>query len=57
MAVDMLTAQAHEQLHCMQNSAGFWVTRRNTHVVRRPWCLSGCQELDPGRRDVIPFAG
>jgi hypothetical protein len=73
MPVDRLTAQAQEQLagqetrvklrtrrlciHCMQNPAGFWVTRRNAHVVNRPWCLSCCQELDPDLCDVIPFGG
>jgi hypothetical protein len=73
MAVDRLTAQAQEQLaglqtrtrlrihrvcvHCLQNPVGFWVTRRNGHVVRRLWCLSCCQELDPSRCDAIPFGG
>ena len=73
MAVDRLPAQAQEQLavqetrtktrtvqlciHCRENPAGFWVSRRNSRVVHRPWCLSCCQELDPGLCDVVPFAG
>jgi hypothetical protein len=24
--------------------------------VHRPWCLSCCQELDPGLCEVVPFA-
>ena len=73
MAVDRLSAQAQQQLavqetragtrtvqiciHCMENPAGFWVSRRNSRVVHRPWCLSCCQELDPDLCDVTPFAG
>jgi hypothetical protein len=71
MAVDRLPEQAQEQLagqetrtktrtvqiciHCMENPAGFWVSRRSSKVVHRPWCLSCCQELDPGLCDVTPF--
>lgn len=71
MAVDRLPAPAQEQLavqethartrtvqlciHCLENPAGFWVSRRNSKVVHRPWCLSCCQELDPGLCDVVPF--
>jgi hypothetical protein len=71
MAVDRLPAQAQEQLagqeartktrtvqiciHCMENPAGFWVSRRSSKVVHRPWCLSCCRELDPGLCDVVPF--
>jgi hypothetical protein len=73
MAVDRLPVQAQEQLtaqqthtgastvqlciHCKQNPAGFWVIRRGGTVVRRPWCLYCCQELDPGLCEVTPFGG
>ena len=43
-------------IHCRQSPAGFWVSRKNGTVVRRPWCLSCCQGLDRGRCDVIPFS-
>ena len=39
----------------MENPAGFWVSRRSSKVVHRPWCLSCFQELDPGLCDVVPF--
>lgn len=42
-------------IHCRQNPAGFWVSRDNSQVVRRPWCLSCCQHLDPARYRVQPF--
>jgi hypothetical protein len=42
-------------IHCQQNPAGFWVSRTSDHTARRPWCLSCCQLLDPGRYGVIPF--
>jgi hypothetical protein len=35
--------------------AGFWVSHKNTSVVRRPWCLSCCDDLDRERCDMIPF--
>jgi hypothetical protein len=44
-------------IHCRQNPAGFWVSRRGGQTVRRPWCVSCCQELDRDRCDVIPFDG
>jgi hypothetical protein len=44
-------------VHCQQRPAGFWVRRHGGQTVRRPWCLSCCQQLDPGRCDVIPFDG
>jgi hypothetical protein len=44
-------------IHCRESPAGFWVSRKNGKVVRRPWCLSCCQGLDGGRCDVIPFGG
>jgi hypothetical protein len=43
--------------HCQQRPAGFWVRRTGGTVVRRPWCLSCCQDLDRDRYDVIPFGG
>ena len=45
----------HLCIHCMTNPAGFWVSRRGSQVVRRPWCLSCCQELDPDVCDIVPF--
>jgi hypothetical protein len=42
-------------IHCRQNPAGFWISRDTGHTVRRPWCLSCCQDLDPGRYHVQPF--
>jgi hypothetical protein len=42
-------------IHCRQNPAGFWVSRNRSQTVRRPWCLSCCQALDPGRYHVRPF--
>jgi len=42
-------------IHCLVNPAGFWVSRKNTSVVRRPWCLSCCNDLDRERCDMIPF--
>ena len=43
--------------HCQQNPAGFWVSRNNGQTVRRPWCLSCCQQLDPRSNHAIPFDG
>lgn len=43
-------------MHCQQRPAGFWVSRTGGKTVRRPWCLSCCEELDRDRCDVIPFA-
>jgi hypothetical protein len=42
-------------IHCRQNPAGFWVSQTSDQTARRPWCLSCCQWLDPGRYHVIPF--
>jgi hypothetical protein len=42
-------------IHCRENPAGFWVSRTGGNTVRRPWCLSCCQGLDPERCDMIPF--
>ena len=33
--------------HCRHNPAGFWVSYTSGQTVRRPWCLSCCQDLDP----------
>lgn len=43
-------------IHCHQNPAGFWVSRKHARTVRRPWCLSCCAELDRSRYDLIPFS-
>jgi hypothetical protein len=42
-------------IHCRQNPAGLWVSHAGGQTVRRPWCLTCCQELHPDRYDVIPF--
>ncbi len=42
-------------IHCRRNPAGFWVSRDSGQTVRRPWCLSCCQNLDPGYCHVQPF--
>jgi hypothetical protein len=42
-------------IHCRQNPAGFWVSHTSDQTVRRPWCLSCCQNLDPGCYHVKPF--
>jgi hypothetical protein len=42
-------------IHCRQSLAGFWVSRKSDTIVRRPWCLACCQELDRIRYDVRPF--
>ena len=42
-------------IHCRQNPAGFWVSRKDDKTVRRPWCLSCCDHLDRDRCDMIPF--
>ena len=44
-------------IHCLVNPAGFWVSSTGSSVVRRPWCLSCCQDLDRQRCDMIPFGG
>jgi hypothetical protein len=43
-------------IHCHQNPAGYWVTSKNSSVVRRPWCLTCCQDLDLSGCEVTPFA-
>lgn len=42
-------------IHCRQNPAGFWVSRNTSQTVRRPWCLSCCQDLDPDCYHIKPF--
>jgi hypothetical protein len=42
-------------IHCRARSAGFWVSRTSDQTVRRPWCLSCCQDLDPSCYHVKPF--
>jgi len=42
-------------IHCRQNPAGFWVSRTSDQTVRRPWCLSCCQDLDPDNYHLNPF--
>jgi len=44
-------------IHCRRNPAGFWVSHNGDQTVRRPWCLSCCQDLDPACHHVIPFDG
>lgn len=44
-------------IHCRQNPAGFWVSRNSGQTVRRPWCLSCCQDLDRRCYHVKPFDG
>jgi hypothetical protein len=51
----MLTIQLC--VHCKQSPAGFWVSRGDGAVVRRPWCLACCQELDRVHCDITPFGG
>jgi len=43
-------------IHCRQTPAGFWVSRKNSVVAQRPWCLSCCQQLDGASCVVRPFA-
>jgi hypothetical protein len=42
-------------IHCRKSPAGFWVSRKDSKTVHRPWCLSCCDGLDRGRCDVTPF--
>jgi hypothetical protein len=42
-------------IHCGHNPAGFWVSRDSDQTVRRPWCLSCCQDLDPACHHIRPF--
>ncbi len=42
-------------VHCRQSPAGFWVSQQGSRTVRRPWCLSCCQDLDPACYYAKPF--
>ena len=42
-------------IRCRVNPAGFWVSGKESSVVRRPWCLSCCEDLDRELCDMIPF--
>ena len=42
-------------IHCRHNPAGFWVSCDSRQTVRRPWCLSCCQHLDPASHHIAPF--
>ena len=42
-------------MHCLVNPVGFWVSDKDSSLVRRPWCLSCCQDLDRDFCDMIPF--
>jgi hypothetical protein len=42
-------------IHCRQNPAGFWVSHNGDQTVRRPWCLSCCQDVDPACHHIMPF--
>ena len=43
-------------IHCLVNPAGFWVSRKDSNVVRRPWCLTCCQHLDRELCNMTPFS-
>jgi hypothetical protein len=51
----LLPHTIHLCTHCRHNAAGFWVSRHGDQTVRRPWCLSCCQDLDPARHHIRPF--
>ena len=42
-------------IHCGHNPGGFWVSPSAGQTTRRPWCLSCCQDLDPGHYHITPF--
>jgi hypothetical protein len=42
-------------IHCRHNPAGFWVSSAGDQTVRRPWCLSCCQNLDPASHHISRF--
>jgi hypothetical protein len=42
-------------IHCRQSPAGFWVSGEHDAVVRRPWCLACCHDLDRARCTVTRF--
>jgi hypothetical protein len=41
-------------IHCRVNPAGFWVSGKDSSV-RRPWCLSCCDDLDRECCQLTPF--
>jgi hypothetical protein len=51
----LLQHTIHLCIHCRHNPAGFWVSRNDERTARRPWCLSCCQDLDPGSHHIRPF--
>jgi len=42
-------------IHCRERPAGFWVSRTGSKTVRRPWCLTCCEQLDRDHCDLIRF--
>jgi hypothetical protein len=42
-------------IHCQHDPAGFWVSCDGDRTMRRPWCLSCCQDLDPACHHIKPF--
>ena len=42
-------------VHCRLRPAGFWVSRNGGRVVRRPWCLACCEELDRSDCEITPL--
>jgi hypothetical protein len=42
-------------IHCRERPAGFWVSRTGSKTVRRPWCLTCCQDLDLACHHIKPF--
>lgn len=55
LGAGMLPRTVQLCIHCRQNPAGFWVSRREGQVARRPWCLSCTLELDQDRCVVTRF--
>ena len=55
IAPGMLPRTVQLCIHCRHNPAGFWVSRDSDQTVRRPWCLSCCQDLDPSCHHIKPF--
>jgi hypothetical protein len=47
---------AHVALSCA-GGHHYWVSGKDTSVVRRPWCLSSCDDLDRELCDMTPFGG
>jgi hypothetical protein len=55
IAPGLLPHTVHLCIHCRERAAGFWVSGKSAQAVRRPWCLSCCDILDPDRYDVVRF--